>query len=838
MKRLFALFTLLAFCLTLPATAFAAGTAGARSAARALTATPRAAAPEGQVLYVGDKQISSTGYWTTDDSGNVTPYTEGDKPSDNYIHYDAGNNVLTLHNATIKTDNYHESVTGSAIGVANTRGDAALTIQLEGQENTLSKTSTGIWVYSSGGTANLTIRSESGGSLDASGSTIQGISVVSTSNDASLTIQNAEVEAAVTSVAGNGVTVQAGVSSNASLSVEGGSLTATGNSDYGAGIRFQFGGADSGSGTPSLTVSENAVVKASGNAGGIANNSSTEVKVEDGGSHNGGIVFNNGTGTVYGAVTLQEDLAIGEGESLTVPDNASLTIPQDEMLTNAGTVTNNGALTNNGTINNSGALENNDTLTNNGTIDNSGTVTNSGTLENTNGTINNSGTLESTGKIDGTAPPSITTPSLDSGTVGTAYTAKLAADNSPTGWSVTVGSLPEGLSLKASTGEIYGTPTTQGKSTFTVKATNSGGSHSKEFTLEIDSVPVTGVSLSKTSTTITAGQTETLTATITPENASNKAVEWSTSDDTVAKVDANGKVTAVAPGTAKITVTTQDGGKTATCEVTVTARTYALSADPAALGFGSVQTGYSQPAAVTVTVKNTGNQALTLTQPTAANFEVGALNTTQLAAGGTATFTVRPKAGLGAGSYSERIAVAGSSSNGGSASVVVTATFKVTQGSGTPTPTPAPTPLEQHALHFNTMGGLPLADVIRGLGAPVELWPYTPVRPGYLFMGWYADEALTQPVGTIVLVEDTTIYAKWAADPAAVQSGSGSGGGTGGGSGSGSKATPTPTPTPTPSPTPTPTPATSWSTGARSSTSTSASWGGSRATTAAPCATW
>src|SRR5699024_9956864 len=173
---------------------------------------------------------------------------------------------------------------------------------------------------------------------------------------------------------------------------------------------------------------------------------------------------------------------------------------------------------------------------------------------------------------------------------------------------------------------------------------------------------------------------------------------------------------AVKAGTATITVKTADGGKTATCEVTVTARTYALSADPAALGFGSVQTGYSQPAAVTVTVKNTGNQALTLTQPTAANFEVGALSEKELTAGGTATFTVRPKAGLGAGSYSERITVAGSGSNGGSASVVVTATFKVTQGSGTPTPTPAPTPLEQHALHFNTMGGLPLADVIRGLG--------------------------------------------------------------------------------------------------------------------------
>lgn len=126
-----------------------------------------------------------------------------------------------------------------------------------------------------------------------------------------------------------------------------------------------------------------------------------------------------------------------------------------------------------------------------------------------------------------------------------------------------------------------------------------------------------------------------------------------------------------------------------------------------------------------------------------------------------------------------------------------------------PTATPQPTPLEMHTLHFNTMGGLQLADVTFGLGAPVELWPYTPVRMGYLFAGWYADEALTKPVSTIVLVQDTTIYAKWTPDPsaaAALGSGSGSGSGSGGKGGSSAKATPTPEPTQTPEPTPTVTP--------------------------------
>ena len=66
-----------------------------------LPATALAAAPEHQVIYVGGVEISSTGYWTTSE-GNVTAYSGTEAPTDNYIHYDAGDNTLTLHNATIK----------------------------------------------------------------------------------------------------------------------------------------------------------------------------------------------------------------------------------------------------------------------------------------------------------------------------------------------------------------------------------------------------------------------------------------------------------------------------------------------------------------------------------------------------------------------------------------------------------------------------------------------------------------------------------------------------------------------------------------------------------------
>lgn len=61
-----------------------------------------------------------------------------------------------------------------------------------------------------------------------------------------------------------------------------------------------------------------------------------------------------------------------------------------------------------------------------------------------------------------------------------------------------------------------------------------------------------------------------LTAAAEPDNATDKTVTWTSSDPAVATVDANGKVTAVAAGSATITATTADGGFTDTCEVTVT----------------------------------------------------------------------------------------------------------------------------------------------------------------------------------------------------------------------------------------------------------------------------
>ena len=519
-----------------------------------------AAAPENQVIYVGGQNVTNGGYWTTDSEGNVTS-AGATQSSDNYIHYDTEDNILTLHNATIKTalefgDKPPNSlISRAAIGVLNQSGNAELTIQLEG-DNTIEDVGTGIYVLahsSSTGDASLSITGS--GRLKASGSVNPGVCVQSNSGGATLSIQSADVTAASTS--SNGVQVRSGAQKSASLSVDGGNLTATGSGVRG-GIEFQFSTGESGSGTPSLNVSNSAIVKASGDTGGITSNSSP---VTPSGT---GIVFDNGTGTVYGSVTLQEDLTIESGQTLDIPSGASLTIDSSATLTNEGTVTNSGTLTNNGTINNSGTLPSD---------------------------------------IDGNEPPSITTTSLADGTVNTVYSATLEASGNPTSWEITDGSLPDGLTLAKDTGVISGKPTTSGTSTFTVKAINNGGSDSKQLSITINAqtnIPVTGVSLNKASTTLTVGDTETLTATVAPEDATNKAVTWNSNDSTVATVDESGKVTAVAPGEATITVTTEDGSKTATCTVIVHTAT-TITTQPQSV---SVTEGQSATFSVTATGDN------------------------------------------------------------------------------------------------------------------------------------------------------------------------------------------------------------------------------------------
>ena len=107
--------------------------------------------------------------------------------------------------------------------------------------------------------------------------------------------------------------------------------------------------------------------------------------------------------------------------------------------------------------------------------------------------------------------------------------------------------------------------------TATITATTVNGNKTATCTVTVTATPsaITGVQLNKTALSLSVGEKETLTATVTPTNVTNKNVTWSSNNTPVATVSANGEVTAVAAGTATIIVTTVDGGKTATCAVTV-----------------------------------------------------------------------------------------------------------------------------------------------------------------------------------------------------------------------------------------------------------------------------
>jgi uncharacterized protein YjdB len=107
-----------------------------------------------------------------------------------------------------------------------------------------------------------------------------------------------------------------------------------------------------------------------------------------------------------------------------------------------------------------------------------------------------------------------------------------------------------------------------GTATITVKSV-ADNTKTATCTVTVNPTAVSSVALNKTSATVKVGKTLTLTPTISPVNATNKNVTWESSNTSVATVSDAGVVTGVAAGSATITVKTEDGNKTATCEVTV-----------------------------------------------------------------------------------------------------------------------------------------------------------------------------------------------------------------------------------------------------------------------------
>ena len=329
-KKFFSLCMALTLCLSLlPVTALAEGTAP-------------------QTLYVGSTTISA-GYWTSSDGGTTWARQENQPEGNNYIYYD-GQGTLKLHNATIQGG----SITGSApfgsgiYALSSSNQPVTLTIELIG-ENTITGTF-GIYVNATppttpGTDASLVIKKSGdngdNGSLTVTGTGNSGLHIISGTGDASLTIENASVDAKTTQTYSSyaGVCVQSGASATGSpqlsLAVNGGSLTASGTGSR-DGILFYVGSSQATGATTSLTVSENAIVDARNGGISALKISETLPTPTPTGDNRSGIVFDGSIGTVYGSVTLQDDLEIKSGETLTVPEGSKLDC--NNNLTNNGTI--------------------------------------------------------------------------------------------------------------------------------------------------------------------------------------------------------------------------------------------------------------------------------------------------------------------------------------------------------------------------------------------------------------------------------------------------------------------------------------------------------------------
>ncbi|MBQ7258010.1 MAG: Ig-like domain-containing protein, partial [Abditibacteriota bacterium] len=180
-----------------------------------------------------------------------------------------------------------------------------------------------------------------------------------------------------------------------------------------------------------------------------------------------------------------------------------------------------------------------------------------------------------------------------------------------------------------------------GTATITCKSNDSGVKGTCKVTVK-DIVKVTRVTLNKTSITLNKGKSTTLTATVSPDNAKNKNVTWSSSDTAIATVSSTGKVTAKAAGNTTITVKTEDGGYKATCKVTVKVPVTGVS-----LNKTEVELGKGKNIVLKATVKpsDATNKAVTWSSSNKNIVYVNSEGKVSVYAPGTATITVKTKDG-------------------------------------------------------------------------------------------------------------------------------------------------------------------------------------------------
>jgi uncharacterized repeat protein (TIGR02543 family) len=345
-----------------------------------------------------------------------------------------------------------------------------------------------------------------------------------------------------------------------------------------------------------------------------------------------------------------------------------------------------------------------------------------------------------------------------------------------------------------------------GTATITVTTVDGNKTGTCTVTVTNTAVSVTGVTLEPDKLNLVVGDTATLTATVAPTDATNKSVTWSSSNTIVATV-ANGLVTAKAAGSANITVTTADGGKEATCNVTVSNKGAVtgvnLNKTTASLDVGKTETLIAIVTPSTATNRRVTWESSDKTVATVSGgglvtgIKTGTATITVTTADGnkTATCTVivpvhvtnvsmnKPSASLDVGktetltatvappnaTYQEVIWTSNKESVATVSGGVVTglsagtAIITVTTEDGGKTAICTVTVTATYVVTFDSNGGSNVPNQTVKSGESAKEPTPNPTKDGYTFNGyWYSDSELTTVYDFKTKVtENKTLYAKW-----------------------------------------------------------------------------
>jgi uncharacterized protein YjdB/beta-glucanase (GH16 family) len=222
----------------------------------------------------------------------------------------------------------------------------------------------------------------------------------------------------------------------------------------------------------------------------------------------------------------------------------------------------------------------------------------------------------------------------------------------------------------------------------TITATTQDGAKTATSAISVTTanVAVTGVTVSPTSASVAVNATQQLTATVVPANATNKTVSWVSSNTSVATVNASGLVSGVAAGTATITVTTQDGSKTATSAITVATSTVAVTGVSVSPASASITAGTTQQLTATVAPANATNKTVSWTSGNNSIATVSSGGLVSAVSAGSVTITVTTQDGAKTSTSAITVTSSGTSCTGNgpiaSGQSVADYSYAVTSNSG------------------------------------------------------------------------------------------------------------------------------------------------------------